>query len=48
MSLYSKFWVPTSEITGFLKGHAGNWVTENKLVANRQAHIGVRDPGLLR
>jgi hypothetical protein len=48
MSLYSKFWAPRSEITGFLKGSGGDWVTGSMLVANRWAHTGVRDPRLFK
>jgi hypothetical protein len=48
MSSYSKFWAPSSKITGFLKGSAGDQVTGNVLVAYRWAHTGVRDPGLFR
>jgi hypothetical protein len=43
MSSYSKFWAPSSKITGFLKGNTGDRVTGNVLVANRWAHTGVRD-----
>jgi hypothetical protein len=47
MSSYSKFWTSSSEITGFLKGSAGDQVTGNVLVANRWVHTGVRDSGCL-
>jgi hypothetical protein len=48
MSLYSKFCVPSSEITGFIKGSTGDQITGNVLVANRWTHTGVRDPRLFR
>jgi hypothetical protein len=48
MSSYSKFWTSSSEITGFLKGSAGDQITENILDANRWAHTGVRDLELFR
>jgi hypothetical protein len=48
MSLYSKFWASSSEITGFLKGSVGNPVTGSMLVANKWDHVGVRDLGLFR
>jgi hypothetical protein len=48
MSSYSKFWTSSSEITGFLKGHAGSQVAETVLVANRWAHTEVGDLGLFR
>jgi hypothetical protein len=47
MSLYSKFWAPSSEIRGFLKSHAGIGLLR-VLVAIRWAHTGVRDLGLFR
>jgi hypothetical protein len=48
MSSYSKFWAPSGEITGFLKGSVRDLVTGNMLVASRWAHTGVRDLGLFR
>jgi hypothetical protein len=46
MSSYSKFWSFSSEITGFLKGSAGDQVT-GKVVGNRWTHTGVKDQGCL-
>jgi hypothetical protein len=47
MSSYLKFFIPSSKITGFLKGSAGDWITGNLLVANRWTHTGDRDQGCL-